>query len=192
MPKQPLDEEESKGKWKTVLLSVFLALFFCLGMAAWYVNKQPDDFTISRKISMEVPADRIFDHVGDFHKWQDWSPWAKLDPNQATAFEGPENGYGSIMAWSGNNQVGEGRMMITESKPPDHVFYQLDMTKPIQASNRVEFHFVNKGTYTEVYWTMYGKRNFVMKAMNIVFNCDEMVGKQFEQGLQSLKELVVK
>ena len=42
--------------------------------------------------------------MNDFHKWDAWSPWAKLDPNAKTAFEGPSAGEGAVFAWAGNRR----------------------------------------------------------------------------------------
>jgi len=28
--------------------------------------------------------------VNDFHQWDAWSPWAKLDPDAKITFEGPD------------------------------------------------------------------------------------------------------
>jgi hypothetical protein len=36
---------------------------------------------------------------------------------------------------------------------------------------------------------MIGNRNFIAKAMSLVFDCDKMVGGMFEQGLTNLKTL---
>jgi hypothetical protein len=51
------------------------------------VALQPADFRISRSETMHAPAATVFQHVNDFHQWEDWSPWAKLDPNVQNTFE---------------------------------------------------------------------------------------------------------
>src|SRR3990172_5033607 len=69
---------------------------------------------------------RIFGAGKDFHKWEAWSPWAKLDPAAKTTFEGPVSGKGASFSWAGNSEVGEGKMTIVESDPSDHIKINLD------------------------------------------------------------------
>jgi hypothetical protein len=39
---------------------------------------------------------------------------------------------------------------------------------------------------------MYGKNNFMSKAIGLIMNCEKMVGGQFENGLASLKAIAEK
>jgi hypothetical protein len=58
------------------------------------------------------------------------------------------------------------------------------------ATNTAEFTFNYENNQTTVIWTMYGKNNFMSKAIGLVMNCEKMVGSQFEQGLAALKSVV--
>src|SRR5262245_1044171 len=82
---------------------------------------QPSDFRVSRSATMAAAPEAVFPHVNDLHKWEAWSPWAKLDPNAKNTYSGPAAGLGATFAWVGNNQVGEGSMSITESRPNELV-----------------------------------------------------------------------
>ncbi|MBL0319281.1 MAG: SRPBCC family protein [Alphaproteobacteria bacterium] len=154
------------------------------------VGMQPADFRISRTMTMSAPAPVVFEQVNDFHKWGAWSPWAKLDPNQKNTFEGPESGVGAVLRWEGNREVGVGSMTIIESRPSDLVRMKLEFLKPFAATDTAEFTFKAKGNQTEVTWSMYGKNDFIGKAMNLVMNCDKMVGGMFEKGLTNMKGTV--
>jgi len=41
-----------------------------------------------------------------------------------------------------------------------------------------------------VSWAMHGPSNFVSKVMGVVFDIDKMVGKDFEDGLANLQQLI--
>ena len=60
----------------------------------------------------------VFDQVNDLRKWDNWSPWAKLDPAAKVSFEGAKAGTGAVFKWSGNDKIGEGKMTVTDSSPP--------------------------------------------------------------------------
>jgi len=153
------------------------------------VSMRPATFSLTRKGSVGAPPTVVFAQVNDFHKWEAWSPWARLDPNCKNTFEGAAAGKGAIFSWSGNNKVGEGRMTITESRPSELVLIRLEFFKPFKATNTTEFTFKPEGGGTLVSWTMSGRNNFIAKAFSIFMNCEKMVGPQFEQGLANLKQV---
>jgi len=153
------------------------------------VAMQPADFRITRSATIAAPPEAVFAQVNDLHNWEAWSPWAKLDPAAKSTYEGPAAGVGAAFAWSGNNKIGEGRMTVIESRPNVLVRFKLDFLKPFKASNTAEFTFKPEGNQTAVTWSMYGKNNFLSKAVGLFMNCDKMVGGQFEQGLAQMNSV---
>lgn len=156
------------------------------------VASRPAEFSYQRSTTISAPPSAIFPHLNDLHKWQAWSPWAKKDPNAKETFDGPPTGLGSSMSWAGNNDVGEGKMTIVDSKPDESVQYRLDFIKPFAGTNLAEFTFKPEGGNTLVTWTMTGKNTFFFKAFSLFVDCDKMIGSDFEKGLADLKTLVEK
>lgn len=154
------------------------------------VATRPSEFRVARSVTMSAPAAAIFPHVNELKKWEPWSPWMKMDPNAKSTFEGPAAGKGAVMGWAGNNQVGEGRMTITESKPNELVHFHLEFYKPMAGTSEAEFTFKPEGNATVVTWSMTGRNNFIAKAMCMFMNMDKMVGGEFEKGLNSIKAIV--
>ncbi|MDB6138113.1 MAG: polyketide cyclase [Verrucomicrobiaceae bacterium] len=169
---------------KILLVFVFAIVAFLIIAAM-----RPDHFSVTRSITVQAPPATVFALVNDFHKWEGWSPWAKIDPNAKNAFEGAASGTGAGFTWSGNNDVGEGRMTITESKPDDLIKLDLVFKQPMEGTNLTVFTFKPEGAGTTVSWTMSGENNFISKMISLVFNCDKMVGGMFEKGLASMKSL---
>jgi len=161
-------------------LGVFLGI---LALFAIFVAMQPDEVTVERSTTVAAPPQVVFDQVNNFHKWQAWSPWAKLDPAAKNTFEGPDSGEGARFSWAGNDQVGEGRMAIAESQSPEHIKIDLEFIKPFPAKNVTLFKFTPEGDGTKVTWNMSGTNNFVGKAICLFMNMDTMVGGDFEKGL---------
>ncbi|MCE9605672.1 MAG: SRPBCC family protein [Planctomycetia bacterium] len=168
---------------------ILIAFVAVIAVFAIVVALQPEDFRIERKAVVNAPGEVVFAQVNDFHSWQAWSPWAKLDPNSKTTFEGPAAGTGAIFRWDGNDEVGQGSMTITESKPNEYLRIKLDFLKPFEATNDTEFFFRPQGAGTEVAWVMSGKNNFLGRAMCMVMNMDAMLGAQFEKGLAQMKAI---
>lgn len=173
-----------------MLKKILIALVAILGIFAVVAAMQPDEFKVARTAALNAAPAEVFAQVNNLKAWNAWSPWAKLDPNATMTFEGPEAGVGAIMGWSGNMEVGEGRMTITESVPAERVRFKLDFTKPMAGTSSAEFTFVPDAGGTKVTWSMAGKNGFAAKAMGLIFNCEKMVGEQFEKGLANLKGVV--
>jgi uncharacterized protein YndB with AHSA1/START domain len=173
-----------------VLFIGFGVVIAIIGIFAVVVALQPNDFTIERSTTIEAPPAAAFAHVNDFHKWDAWSPWAKLDPKAKNTFEGKDSGEGAVFKWSGNDEVGEGSMTIVESKPYERIKIRLDFVKPMEDTSDVVFTFEPDTAGTKVTWDMSGKNNFVGKAMCMVLGMQEMMNEKFDEGLASLKKTV--
>jgi uncharacterized protein YndB with AHSA1/START domain len=142
---------------------------------------------VTRNILISAPAQTVFRYVDDLRKWDEWSPWAKIDPAMKTTFSGAQNGKGAIYAWQGNNKVGEGRMTIVESEPEKLVRILLEFIKPFKSVADTEFTFVHADGQTSVSWSMIGKKNFASKAFCLFMDMDKKIGGDFEKGLSQLK-----
>jgi len=167
-----------------IVLGLVVAL---LGILAITVAMQPTDFSIQRSITITAPPATVFALVNDFHQWEKWSPWARLDPAMKTTFEGSASGSGAIYTWIGNSDVGEGKMTILESRAPEQVGIQLEFIAPMKATNTSEFSFASEGDGTTVTWSMAGQNNFIGKAFCLFMDMDAMVGADFEKGLAAMK-----
>lgn len=150
---------------RTIAIVVVLLLAAVLIFAAF----RPDTFRVQRATSIKAPPERIFPLINDFKRWGSWSPYEKKDPNLKRLYGGAAEGQGSTYAWEGDGNVGQGRMEITDASAPGKVAIKLDLTKPLEAHNRVVFTMVPKGEATEV--------------------MDRMVGADFEVGLANLKSV---
>src|SRR5262245_34876170 len=152
-----------------MLRKILFALVVAVGAFAVVVHLQPADFHVERTATVAAPASDVFAQVNDLHKWDAWSPWAKLDPNAKVGFEGAPEGKGAVFTWSGNDEVGEGRMTVADSRPNELVSLKVDFVKPFAGSSASNFTFKPDGDETAVTWTMSGEHDsFIAKAMCLV------------------------
>ena len=168
---------------KTILISLAVIVI----VLAVIVALQPSEFRVARSTTISAPPATVFAQVNDFHKWEAWNPWGKIDPAMKQAYEGAPAGSGAIYTWAGNNEVGEGRMTITESRPNDLIRSNSNSSNPSQATVIAEFTFKPEGNQTVVTWSMTGQNNFMAKAVHLFMNMDKMIGGQFEKGLAEMK-----
>ena len=170
-----------------MIKKVFLVLAAAVVLLVVVAALQPNEYLVSRSASIAAPPEVVFAQVNDLHKWQEISPWAKLDPTAKMTYEGPSAGTGAAVTWAGNSQVGEGRMTITESRPHELISMKLDFVKPFASTATARYSFNPKGDQTLVTWSMTGQKNFVSKVVCLFMNMDKMIGGQFEEGLANLK-----
>lgn len=152
-----------------------------------YAAGRPDNFRIERSLVMHATPERIYPLISDLHQWQHWSPWEKLDPKLQRSYEG--SGQGASYAWSGNDKVGSGSMTITALQPGQRIVLALHFIQPFEASNQAEFTLTPEAGGTRVSWAMTGPNPYLAKVMQIFFDMDAMVGKDFESGLDNLRRI---
>jgi hypothetical protein len=172
--------------FKKILIAVAVIIVVFLVIVAL----QPAEFRVTRSANVAAPQAAVFDQVNDLHKFEKWNPWGKIDPAMKVSYEGAATGVGSVYKWVGNNEVGEGKMTITESRPSDLVRIKLEFLKPFASTADTEFTFKPEGNQTAVTWSMAGKNNFMAKAMCLFTSMDKMIGSQFEKGLADMKVMV--
>lgn len=172
--------------FRKVLLVVLVLVIAVLVLA----TRQPDTFSVERRLTMAAPPERVFAQINDFHAWKAWSPWARLDPAMKETHSGAPQGTGAVYEWAGNSDVGEGRMTIRSSTPPSEVIIALDFLTPFESHNVTTFMLTPVSGGTEVIWTMKGNAEYVTKLMTTFFSMDKMVGPDFDRGLQQLKAVV--
>ncbi len=170
-----------------MLKNILITVAIIISVLAVVVALQPAEFRVARSAIMSAPAQVVYAQVEDLRKWEAWNPWQKIDPAMKLTFAGPATGPGASYSWVGNNQVGEGRLTIIESRPNDLVRIKLEFMKPFAATNTAQFTFKPEGDKTAVTWSMQGNNNFIAKALHLVMNMDKMVGGQFEKGLADMK-----
>ena len=166
-----------------IALAVIVVVFLII------VAMQPAQYRVARSATVTAPPQAVFAQVNDFHKWEAWNPWGKIDPAMKLNYEGAPAGTGAIYTWIGNKEVGEGRMTLIESRPSDLIRIKMEFFKPFAGNSIAEFTFKPEGNQTAVTWSMTGEKNFMAKAIHLFTNMDKMIGGQFEKGLAQMKSV---
>ena len=169
----------------------FLGLIALLVIVSFFL---PGKVHVERSLVMKANAETTFQQVNNLKNWGKWSPWHQLDPKMQITYAGPEAGAGASYSWiSEHDQVGCGKLTIQESQQNQFIrsAKEFDGMGTSYATNK--FESVTDGT--KVTWGMDSDTNEMpwafyvpSKYMNLFM--DDMLGKDFEKGLENLKTVV--
>jgi effector-binding domain-containing protein len=148
----------------------------------------PRHARVERFVSINRPASLIFATVNSFQLFPRWSPWQDLDPNMHQTTEGPREGVGAKLVWSGNDKVGSGTQLITASTPEKSVASDLDFGSMGVAKSLLSL--TPEGSTTRVLWTLDLDMGANPIGHYIGLTMDGMIGPDFSRGLTNLKKLL--
>lgn len=165
-----------------LVVLVLVALFIVVGLFL------PRMVHVERSTVIDAPPCTVFALVNSFRRFNEWSPWAALDPNAKTILAGPLQGVGAKMSWaSQDRQVGNGSQTIVTSQPFKLVETKLDFGRHGTAAGYYKVAPTDKGTrLTWGFDTDLGS-NIVARYFGLMM--DSMAGRDFEKGLAKLKAL---
>lgn len=165
------------------ILGGIILLLVVLGLIA------PKNYNVFRTIEINKPKAKVFEHLKYLKKQQEWSPWAKKDPNMEKKITGTDGEVGAVSYWNGNKEVGEGEQEITKIVDGERIEGELRFYKPWKSTSNCYFVVSEAGEEnTKVTWGFSGKNKFPVSIMMLFMNMDKAVGKDFEEGLAALKE----
>lgn len=160
-------------------------LIACI-IAGGVVATRPDNYSIQRSAVVNAPPEVVFEQVNDFHRWERWSPFEKLDPEMRKTFEGSPSGVDARYHWKGNSRAGEGRMRIAESVPAKRIAIDMHFIEPFESRARTTFTFEPVEAGTRVTWGMSGANTTAGKVMSLFGGMEGMLGRAFDEGLAKL------
>lgn len=170
---------------------MYIALYVLVGIVALVVLLAliaPKTYHVSRSVIIEKPRSEVFIYLRSLKNMDDWSPWAKKDPNMEKKITGIDGEVGAISYWNGNKEVGEGEQEITKIVPEERIESELRFLKPFASTSDAYLQIDEvDATNSKVTWGFSGKNKFPMSIMMLFMSMDKMVGKDFESGLSDLK-----
>ncbi len=172
-----------------MLKKLFYAIVAIVVLILMVAGIQSNEFTITRHIDIAKPANQVFPIVNDFSRWRDWSPWAQIDPKMELKISDPSSGPGATYYWSGNSEVGEGKMTVLKSVADQNVDIRLEFIRPMTSTNLTVFNFVHADAGCRLQWTMSGQQSYFEKIFSLFIDVEKMVGQDFEKGLAKIKEI---
>jgi effector-binding domain-containing protein len=170
-------------KWLIGGLLALAALFVVVGFLL------PDHVHVERAIVIERSPAHVHAILDGYERFNEWSPWAEMDPNATYTYTGPKRGVGARLAWSGDPAtVGTGSQEITASVPDQRVETALDFGEHGKATAAFVLTPENGGTRVVWGFDTHFDGNLVGRWFGLLM--ERMLAPDYERGLVRLKALV--
>ena len=164
---------------------ILLLIVVLLGVA---IAVLPSKAHVERSIVINSKPTAVYSQLVSMKKFNQWSPWAEIDPKTEYVYEGPDSGVGSKMNWkSDHKDVGTGSQWIVEAIPDQLIKSKIlfaDFDEPSEATLILE----PQGENTEVTWAFDSDFSGIWKLFALMM--DGELGPYYERGLAKLKNVV--
>ncbi len=165
-----------------VIALALVALFLVVGLFL------PTSAHVERAITTSASPQTVYGIVSGFRRFNEWSPWADLDPNTRYTFSGPDAGVGARMEWqSDDSSVGSGSQEVLAVEPGRSVTNKLDFGSQGQATAKITL--APEGGGTRIVWAFDSsfEGNYLGRYFGLMF--EKYIGADYEKGLARLKVL---
>ena len=177
---------------KKILLVVVALIILAVAVIAVAAIVTPTECRVEREITINRPKADVFDYVKKIKHQNTWGPWFKKDPAMKQEFRGNDGFVGFVSAWKSENaDVGAGEQEIVRVVEGERVDTQLRFMQPMEST--ADAHLVTEATgpgTTKVKWGFTTSMARPMNVMMLVVDMDALIGKDFQEGLDNLKQIL--
>jgi hypothetical protein len=173
---------------RIILLVVVIIIAIPL-VAAFFV---PSDYHVTREIIIDKPKIEVFDYMKYLKNQDNFSVWAKMDPDMKKEYHGTDGTIGFVSAWdSENSEVGKGEQEIIRIIEGDRVDFEIRFIKPFEATSPAYITTESiADSITKVTWGFDGHSPYPFNLMLVFMNMEEMIGNDLQSGLHNLKGII--
>lgn len=169
-------------KFLKYTLFTILGIIALLLIVALFV---PKTFHAEGTTVINKPNAEVFNYVKHVKNQENFGVWFKMDPNIKVTEEGTDGTVGYKYKWT-SDEVGNGSQVITGIEENQRItidLFLMDGTEPAKSYFKTEAVADNQ---TKVSWVVDGKTPYPFNLISLCYN----MNKDFEQGVQNLKEVL--
>ena len=164
-----------------IVIGILVVIIVLLGLFA------PKDYTVARSINMKASKEVVYEQISLLKNFNSWSPWAELDSAMVTTYEGTDGTVGAKSHWEGNKDVGKGTMELKLLTPNEKVETTVHFIEPWESISESFYSIAENGDSLTVTWSFSGHNAFPSNIFGLFMNMDDMLGTDFNKGLNKLK-----
>lgn len=169
-----------------ILKKIGIAVVILIALLLIVALFVPKEFKSEREIVINKPKQEVFDYIKYLKNQDNYGVWQLSDPNMKKSYEGTDGTVGFKYTWD-SEKLGKGSQTITNIIDSERIESDLDFG----FGDVAHAHFAVKEAnpdQTTVTWGISGKTPYPFNIMGLFFD----MGKDFEEGLQNLKNILEK
>lgn len=175
-----------------VLKKVFIVLAVIIAIPlviALFVEK---NYAVEESIVINKLKSEVFDYLKHLKNHDNFSKWAKMDPNMEKTYTGTDGTVGFISAWESDHEsVGAGEQEILKITEGERLDFELRFLKPFESTQQAYMLTETMSeNQTKVKWGFSGEMSYPTNLMLLFMDFEEMIGEDFQVGLANLKTIV--
>ncbi|QYJ74918.1 SRPBCC family protein [Shewanella sp. FJAT-52076] len=170
-------------------LIVILLLIAAPFIAALFIKS---DYEVSVSRTIDRPVDEVFDYLRLLKHQDEFSVWARMDPNMQQHFTGTDGEPGFVSAWeSSNPDVGKGEQEIMAIVPGKRIDYALRFIEPFTSNDSAYLTTepIEDGS-TLVTWGFVGHMPYPTNLLIPLMDVESLILKDLDSGLANLKQIL--
>lgn len=173
------------------IVVVLLILIVLILVAGMFMKK---DFAVTRSVEIDHSVNEVYDYAKYLKNQQEYSVWAKMDPDQKVTFTGTDGTVGFVSAWDSDNEnVGQGEQEIVGMTENEKIDYVMRFKKPLESEGNATLNFKSTGEdCTHVEWSFSGDMSYPMNVMMPFIDFEGTLGPQLQKGLENMKTIIEK
>lgn len=179
---------------KKVLLGLLAIIILVVGAIVALVFIVDPDFKVEREIEIAKPRAEIYEYAKELKNQEKWGPWVKRDPNIKLSYTGNDGEVGFVSKWDSDmEEVGAGEQEIIRLVDGEEIDTRLRFKRPFESEADAFMVLTDAGAgKTKVRWGFTGSMPRPLNLLLLVMDMDKEAGKDFDEGLKNLKEILEK
>jgi hypothetical protein len=175
-------------KYIAITIGVLIASLLIIGLIL------PKEYKLSREVTIKRNNTDVFNYVKYLKNQSHYNVWAQMDPNQITTYTGEDGQVGFTSAWKSEiDSVGSGSQTIVAMNEGTSIDYEIIFTEPFESTMQTSMVFAPvDSSSTKLTWNFRGDMNYPFNVMLLVYDMEKTLGKDLQQGLNTLKEILEK
>lgn len=170
---------------------VFFFLLSLITITSILSLLMPVKQTVEKSIQINAPAGIVFEQLVKLENFNQWSVWNKEDSSVINTLSGIDGTVGATSSWKGHQEIsGEGTITIEAIETNKKVKQAIQFKKPKENKAFSYFSIYEQNGITEVDWTFELATPRPWNIFNLFYSLDKTMGKDFEDGLQTLKSRI--
>lgn len=171
---------------KTILYILLTIIGVWLIAAAFIEGK----CNFEKSVSINSSPEKVWIHTNSLKTMDMWSPWNKLDPNMKKEWTGITGKVGEKVCWEGNEQAGKGCQEVVKVDPANRkIETKIVFLTPYESENFASVNVVPEGKGSIATWTFSTEIPYPWTVTKLMYDLEEMIGKDYQEGLNSLKTI---